>query len=234
MTSTQLDRSDDAIDAHLRFKWRNLVEPWHGPIADAAAEFSPPSARILDIGCGYGVLTEIVQNRLPDATVDVAEAYQARLDAAKERVPSIDSMFLMDEQDFDVRDRIPGHYDIVILSHVMEHLLRPADGLEDVMTLLKPGGHAIVAVPNPGRPEVLVRNIFRRKKVNKGHVYSWDRSHWINFLEVILGLEVVAYREDTLIPFPGRLGRFLGRRFGRSLVRLFPWLSMSHIAVIRR
>jgi SAM-dependent methyltransferase len=49
------------------------------------------------------------------------------------------------------RDPIPWTgFDVVVLSHVLEHLPRPADALRDLAAALSPGGLLYVAVPDIG------------------------------------------------------------------------------------
>jgi SAM-dependent methyltransferase len=42
----------------------------------------------------------------------------------------------------------PGHFDLVILWHVFEHLRDPRPTLDDVHRILRPGGEVVIAVPN--------------------------------------------------------------------------------------
>ena len=65
---------------------------------------------------------------------------------------------------------------------------------------------------------------------------AWDRAHWRNFLERILGLEVVCYASDSVPLFPERLRRVAPFLEGAevALARLVPWLSFSNLAVVRR
>jgi len=122
------------------------------------------------------------------------------------------------------------------LSHSLEHMLRPADTVLEILELVETGGHLILAVPNPSRPEVLMSNVRRKHYVNRGHVYAWDRSHWINFLERILELDVVEYASDEVRVFPKRWSRRLNLLKGLEfkLSRVLPWWSFSNIAVVRK
>ena len=132
----------------------------------------------------------------------------------------------------DLRD-LEGVFDGVILSHVLEHTLSPPEILREAMALLRTGGHLYAAVPNPVRPQMLLADLLRRKRVRAGHVYSWDRSHWMNFLEVILGLRVIVHTQDYVpIPFTGHSRPI--RALERGLSSVVPWFSFSHISVIAK
>jgi hypothetical protein len=82
---------------------------------------------------------------------------------------------------------------------------------------------------------VFFGNLRRRHYVNRGHAYAWDRSHWMNFLEEILGLEVVRYAEDEVKVFSDRLSQRFAplKSFEIGLARWAPWWSFSNIAVVR-
>jgi hypothetical protein len=121
-----------------------------------------------------------------------------------------------------------------VLSHVLEHLRDPIGGINALMTLLKPGGVLILAVPNLGRLEVCMMNLFGRHYVNRGHVFGWDRSHWRNFLERICGLDVIEYGADVVTLLPGFPGRAIGRIAGRRLAKILPGWSVSNVAVVRK
>jgi len=131
---------------------------------------------------------------------------------------------------------LPRDFDLVVMSHVLEHMLDPVAALQSALEVLRPGGHLLLAVPNPVRPSVFLASLLRREYVNRGHVVAWDRAHWINFLERILALEVVRYASDSVPVFPERWKRRIGLlgRCEEWLVGPFPWLSFSNIAVVRK
>jgi len=102
---------------------------------------SPQPGRALDVGCGTGELLAAlhhdgwaVQGVEPDATL----ARQAR-----ER-HGLD-VFVGDLAAAAFPD---GHFDLVILWHVLEHLPEPRATLAEVRRVLRPGGVAVIGVPN--------------------------------------------------------------------------------------
>ena len=65
------------------------------------------------------------------------------------------------------------------MSHVLEHMKNPID----VLNNLKKCQMALIAVPNPIRPKILFKYyIFNNDYANKGYLYSWDQSHFTNFI----------------------------------------------------
>ena len=168
----------------------------------------------------------------PDLRIDVADAYPACIEATANH-GNVNRTFLIDEIGFDVASVVSPEYDIAIMSHVLEHLVFPAKALEDVFSVLRPGGVIVVAVPNPVRPSVFLSNLFKFHYVNRGHVHCWDRSHWQNFLERIMGYEVLEYSTDFVqLPFCTRFSAL--RTAGEVMVKVAPWWGFSNIAVITR
>lgn len=205
--------------------------PYHKKISDLAIRYSSDNNSLLDIGCGIGQLVELI-DRKGQRQLYVADAYQSCLDETCRRVTP-DEVYLIAEEKFDITEKIKRQFDIVIMSHVLEHMLNPIEAVRDALSLVNKGGHLIMAVPNPARPSVLISNISKRHYCNRGHVAAWDMSHWMKFLENILDLDVVEYENDYIqikgcnsIPPIMKLGEFLGR--------LVPWWCFSNIAVIRK
>lgn len=208
-------------------------EPRHRYLAELAARHGG-NGHYLDVGCGPGLLLELVKGLRPSATFSIADAYPACLDLAERRLGGVKARYLLDEAEFEPARVIGGDFDTIILSHVLEHLRSPVAGIEALLSLLRPGGQLILAVPNLGRPEVALSGLFRKHYVNRGHAYGWDRSHWINFLERICGLEEVEYGSDVVSLLPGPPGRLIARTIGRRLAGILPWWSFSNVAVIRK
>jgi hypothetical protein len=129
-----------------------------------------------------------------------------------------------------------GQFDLVIASHVIEHLERPLDvvrGLSQVS-----GRWVLLAVPNPMRPMVVFKSLLRRDWSNSTHVVTWDHSHFRVFLRDHAGLEIVDEGYDLVglaWGFPRRLLqragllRPLNWLESKVMTRLIPRFSMSVI-----
>ncbi|MDR7192487.1 bifunctional 2-polyprenyl-6-hydroxyphenol methylase/3-demethylubiquinol 3-O-methyltransferase UbiG [Luteimonas terrae] len=104
-------------------------------------------ARILDVGCGGGLLSEAMAQRSARVTaIDLAEdlVKVAKLHGLESgvqvdyRVQSVESLAV--EQ--------PGSFDAVTCMEMLEHVPDPAAVLKACATLLKPGGSLFVSTLN--------------------------------------------------------------------------------------
>lgn len=105
---------------------------------------------ILDCGCGRGYYLKMLRHlgnaRLAGIDVELPYLRKARCNTA--RLPGVTianaSIYELPFPD--------AAFDAVILSEVLEHVEREADGLAEVRRVLKPGGLAIVTVPHADYP----------------------------------------------------------------------------------
>ncbi len=98
----------------------------------------PRGARLLDVGCGRGTLLRSAR------TVGV-EAYGVERPSSKAH--ALPGIFYQDLE----ACRFPkGHFRLVVLWHVLEHLRDPEAALREICRILEPGGWLSVAVPNYG------------------------------------------------------------------------------------
>jgi SAM-dependent methyltransferase len=101
------------------------------------------SRRILDVGCGTGVLGGALKE-------GHAERYVAGIthsDREAERARAlIDRVVVADLETCDFRDL--GEFDCVICSHVLEHLRNPSAVLARLRSVLAPDATLLIALPN--------------------------------------------------------------------------------------
>ncbi len=99
-----------------------------------------PGAKVLDVGCGRGVLL----GELADRGFEV-HGQEIIAEAARGADPRAEIRIASSVAEAGYED---ASLDEVIIWHVFEHLRDPRGSLEAVHRALKPGGRLVVAVPN--------------------------------------------------------------------------------------
>ena len=229
--SIKLSSWEKQGNRHINLQGTKKSLPYHKIISDLAITYSKENDKILDIGCGLGQTSALI-NKKGNREIHIADAYENCLEITK-KIVKPHREYIIHEQDFDIKNKISESFDVIIMSHVLEHMLNPVKAIEDALSLTKKNGYLILAVPNPARPGVLLSNITKKHYVNRGHVMAWDMSHWINFLENILKLDVIEYKNDYIqITGCNRFSAIMA--CGEFLGRLLPWWCFSNIAVIKK
>jgi 2-polyprenyl-3-methyl-5-hydroxy-6-metoxy-1,4-benzoquinol methylase len=96
--------------------------------------------RILDFGCGDGYIT----SRLKDLDLEVVgcDINPSLVGKNKKRYPDVDFQVA---NDFFFKSC--GKFDVIVMSHVLEHVPRPQMLISQLSQILSPGGQIIIAVP---------------------------------------------------------------------------------------
>ena len=101
----------------------------------------PASARVLELGYGDGLVTAALASH--GCALTVLEGAKSLVESAQRRHPNIDCIYTLFE-DY----RPAGSYDVVLASHVLEHVDDPESMLRLQSTWLGPLGRLIIVVPN--------------------------------------------------------------------------------------
>jgi len=177
------------------------------------------SRKILDIGCGRGLVMDYLAGQGLDVTgCDLASESIASLQADGYEV------FLFDIE----KDELPGKYEIILCLEVLQQIFDPTAALAKFAKALDDSGYLIISVPNEF-------HLWSRLKVLLGnsHLGHFDESHIRLFtpdrariLFRRAGFEIEKMIPVSIIP-PGN--KMMGR-LGSFLARLMPSLfSISQI-----
>jgi SAM-dependent methyltransferase len=148
--------------------------------------------RLLEIGCGTGIVTELVR-RATGASIVGTDISPDLIAEATERLPGV--TFQVDNA---VRLSFPaGTFDAVYGSSILHHLeIDPA--LREMLRVLKPGGRVVFAEPNMMNPQILVQ-----KNVPIVKRWAGDVPHETAFVRwsLVRRLHRLGFTEASVVPF---------------------------------
>lgn len=137
-------RSDDYLNS-LNYKIVRRRAEWLLDFCEEAMPCSNPA--VIDIGCADGHFLELFKVRFPKASltgIDPDERYGGE---ARRRTGAEILIGDFNEIVSGIHE-LTGRHDLLVLSHVLEHLAEPGRKLDEMAKLLKPGGRILVEVPN--------------------------------------------------------------------------------------
>lgn len=154
-------KTDDNVDASEILKFEALAARWWDSQGDSKSlhDINPlrlgyidrragiAGRRILDVGCGGGILSEAMAALGGEVTgIDMG---QAPLSAAKHHLQ--ESGLKVDYRKSSAEalaERLPGHYDLVTCMELLEHVPDPYSVIRACEILVKPGGDVFFATIN--------------------------------------------------------------------------------------
>lgn len=117
---------------------------YENPRPEVQALVPRDARRILDLGCASGVLGAALKERQGAEVVGVEIDPEYAADAEGR----LDRVLCADVEELLSGDPALGSFDCVVAGDVLEHLRDPWKALRRAASLLDPGGHAVVSLPN--------------------------------------------------------------------------------------
>ena len=138
-----------------------------------------PGARILDAGCGNGVLAgALLREGFRVTGIDVS---QTGIDLCRQAYP--EGVFHLGSiSDEHFVDLVGADYDLIVAAEVIEHLYSPAAFLNNCRRALKQGGSLIITTPYHGYVKNLSLALLKgmdhhfQPAVEGGHIKFWSKS----------------------------------------------------------
>jgi 2-polyprenyl-6-hydroxyphenyl methylase/3-demethylubiquinone-9 3-methyltransferase len=156
-----MNAANENIDRGEIAKFSKLAEQWWDPsgplktlhainplrLAYIGERAELAGAKVLDVGCGAGILSEALAASGADVTgIDRAgpSLHVAARHAAEQGL-------VVDYRECDaatLADEAPGAYDVVTCLEVLEHVPSPAETVADCARLVRPGGSVFFSTIN--------------------------------------------------------------------------------------
>jgi len=198
-------------DPNSEFKPLHAINPLRLEWIDQHANLS--GKKILDIGCGGGILSESMAQRGAEVTgIDLSEKALgvARLHLL-ESGNRVDYRHVSAEA---LAEQSPGSYDIITCMEMLEHVPSPASIISACSALVKPGGHVFFSTLNRNPKAYLLAVVGAEYILNMLPKGTHDYAKFIRPSELSRWAKSVGLEPDELIgmtynPFTQRysLGR---------------------------
>jgi SAM-dependent methyltransferase len=186
--------------------------------------------RVIDVGCGTGGNLQLLRESGHEVVGVTVSSAEARV------VDLLGFHCVVCDVEREIPELPRESFDVLLLSHVVEHFAWPGEVLGRLLSLVRPGGAVVAAVPNC----LAIRNRMafmtgRFRYTNSGLM---DRSHLRFFdfwsaqkLLVDLGLTVTVHRGVGQVPLGPlrRLSKGLSMACDRYGTKVAPGLFAVHV-----
>lgn len=115
--------------------------------------------KVLEIGCGRGFYLKTLKSIWPDLEITGVDLNRKYLKRAKEFIG--DLRVNLKEANATKLPFADKTFDRIIASEVLEHILEDEKAISEMYRVLKPGGIALITVPN------------------KNYPFCWDPANWV-------------------------------------------------------
>jgi SAM-dependent methyltransferase len=179
--------------------------------------YTAPGAKVLELGCATGELASVVREELDVAAYHAIEISAAG-EAARAHVDVLyDAPLTELLADPSRAEGLSGAYDLVIASHVLEHLIDPHAEVAAMVRVLGPGGSLFLEVPNRSGHQAIPYDD------NQAHLHFYGPSslarllaaHGLDILAMRTGARLDARYADSIqlvarrVEAPSRFGKLL-------------------------
>ena len=165
------------------------------------ARHARPPGRLLDLGCGDGTLLYLAER--DGWTVRGVELFPEQTRLLRERLG-----LRVETADITSYQGEPASCDVVVLTHVLEHLPDPVGALATIRGLLAPRGVGVLEFPNIDALDARVRRLLDRLGIHRrpyaptyvpGHVHEFCRASF-EFAAARAGLVVARWETYAVHP----------------------------------
>lgn len=146
-------------------------------VLSCVEEIQPNS--ILDIGCGEGVITKLIERQLPNALIVGTDLDEELL---IQQTSAVVKYLVVSEMPFHCFQ--PQTFDLVIMTEALEHLESPKSALEAIRAITNE--HVVITVPH--EPIWRIENMLRLKYLQDwgntpGHIQHFSKKSLQSMLQ---------------------------------------------------
>ena len=145
MTADLASAYDDAYRAKKPNRRKIRVDGWPRTRAEASVFFAPGGERVLDVGCGSGVVLYNLREKYRE--LHGVELSGERIKTARQTLEGLPARIESGniETGLDYPD---AHFDTIVIADVIEHVVNLWPATLEMKRLLKPGGQIVLTTPN--------------------------------------------------------------------------------------
>lgn len=154
---------DSKMDKPARYPWDILDATENNHWLSLRQDYAPvglidmldiPPQRSLDVGCFVGATSALIKQRHPACHTVGIEPSLPAAERARTRVDTVHAG-LLEDVDMAAAGYGPGHFDVIILADVLEHMYNPWGALKSLKPLLSARGCILASIPNARNLSVL-------------------------------------------------------------------------------
>jgi SAM-dependent methyltransferase len=174
---------------------------------------NPKAKRICEFGCGAGAMARAVKEKSPGVYYVGVELVAEELAKGAtildfSLVRNLDQIADWD-QDAELSHALPlDFFDHVIFGDVLEHLYDPAKALTEAARRLKPGGSALVCIPNVQHWSVFRNLVMGRWPRDEAGLFDKTHIRWFALGDMVELLQRAGLVVESIVgrDFPDELG----------------------------
>ncbi len=128
-------------------------------------ELFKDNMKLLDVGCGSGVLVNKLKNKYKQGHIFGCDFSESKINQCKKHHNK--NIFFV----HNIYTQLTGEYDFIVCTEVLEHLEYPNHALSNLVNALDENGILFISVPN-GRLDTF-----------EGHIHFWSKESFKLFVD---------------------------------------------------
>ena len=179
--------------------WRNLNQNYAPAGLIDMLDVTPE--RSLDVGCFVGATSALIKSRYPGCHTVGIEPSNPAVEVARTRVDVVHAGML-EQVDFAGEGYGQGHFDVIVLADVLEHMYNPWGALKSLKPYLSPRGCLLASVPNARNISVLSQLASGRWHYEPAGLLDVTHIRFFTQIETVEMFTATGYTIDALVHNP--------------------------------